>query len=341
MDALYVVARRPQTTPTSTIATFGNITTSTQAGSSSSSIANPHKKPRRSFILVDECKLGKRALEFKESSGDDNRWLSRFITETFPGLDDNAAQREKKRIRRAIKLSQKPTLELTQTASRSSHVPNSLRRRQSGAGKGFYNHVIREELFQWFIDCIEHHKARIPSFILLAQAELIAQDYRDGIQLRIQEGELDPSFEYKIPKFTAAWLYLWRRCYHLSWRTVNLRFKVSYGKMKELLCIFWINILRIRWLHYFLCGCEQILQIVNCDEKPLHFTSAHDQKTLAPTCSPKVSVVENMPMSRARFTWKTITQFKNAAADAVMKKGACLFKGIEIDKLICVMSSSG
>jgi hypothetical protein len=74
--------------------------------------------------------------------------------------------------------------------------------------------VIREELFQWFVDTIGNVKGRICSFIILAQAEIIAQDYRVGIALAIEKGEVDPCFEMLIPRFTAAWLFLWRRSYH-------------------------------------------------------------------------------------------------------------------------------
>ena len=85
----------------------------------------------------------------------------------------------------------------------------------------------------------------------------------------------------------------------------------------------------MRWLHFFLHGEVQILKMINCDEKPLWFTSAQDCKTLAPKGVKSVKVSENMPMSRSRFTWKTRTGWPKLPKDG--KLGGCLFRGMALE----------
>ena len=133
-------------------------------------------------------------------------------------------------------------------ASVSQRIQPHKRKRCVGGSKQFANEVIRDELFAFFVDSINNVHGRIPSFVMLAQAAVIGEDYKRGIQIKIANGELDPAFPIVIPKFTHQWLLLWRRAYGLSWRTCNLRFKVSFLKLKELTCIFWCNTLRIRWI---------------------------------------------------------------------------------------------
>ena len=141
--------------------------------------------------------------------------------------------RQKKRVYKAMReVSSHDAGTLARCASKAKAIEPNKRRRRNFKRPKFMNEVMREELFAWFVDSIENVKGRIPSFLLLAQAGIIAQDYKDGISKRIEAGELDPSFKVEIPKFTHAWLLLWRRQHNLSWRTVNLRFKVSWQKVQ-------------------------------------------------------------------------------------------------------------
>ena len=54
----------------------------------------------------------------------------------------------------------------------------------------------------------------------------------------------------------------------MSWRTVNLRYKVSAAKRDARLRIYWCNTLRVRVLHRALFG-EERLRFVGLDQKPL------------------------------------------------------------------------
>eukprot|EP00969_Alexandrium_andersonii_P176889 7821492-Alexandrium_andersonii.AAC.1 len=55
---------------------------------------------------------------------------------------------------------------------------------------------------------------------------------------------------------------------------------------------FWTNVLLLRFLWEALHG-DAPLPWVNCDQKPLWFTSASSEKTLAPKGSAKVRAKEN------------------------------------------------
>jgi len=286
-------------------------------------------KRRRSFMLTDEHKMGERAIAARAAASG-RRWIDKFVQTEFPEsqTDQKLLGANKFRVYKAMRTinAEDKSTAIKQCASRSLAVQNGRRRRHSSETSKFANPCIREELFAWFLDTLQNVKCRLSAFIILSQAHLIASVYLDGIQKAKEEGRLDESFQPVIPKFTNGWLYLWRREYGLSWRTVNLRFKVSWSKLKELICIFHINTLKIRWLHYYLCGERQILIMINCDEKPLYFTSAHDLHTLDFANKHNVGVVENMPMSRSRFTWKTRCAFPRLPDDG--KKGACLFRGM-------------
>ncbi len=290
------------------------------------------KQRRTAQLIVKKRALGNRATEAKRAATEGRYWITKFCHKEFPDCrgDDKKLGQAKKRVWSAMSQARKVDVDdVSRCASKSCSVEPRKRFRMNFTSPRFVNEVIREELFAWFIDSINNVRGRLPSFIILAQAVLLAQDYRDGIRKRIEAGDLDPSFKIVIPIFDFHWLFLWRRQYHLSWRTVNLHFKVSFAKMKELLLIFWTNILKIRWLHYFLFGCVQILKMINCDEKPFHFTSAIDAKTLAPTGSNRCPVIENFPMSRSRFTWKTRTGWPELPKDG--KIGAVLFRGTGLE----------
>ena len=99
---------------------------------------------------------------------------------------------------------------------------------------------------------------------------------------------------------------LWRWCqaYGVTYRTVNLRYKISHSKRILRLRVFWSNVLRVRLLHECLLGRDGI-DFVSMDQKPLYFNSSLASKTLAPRGARKVNVKESVADSRERFTLMT------------------------------------
>ena len=330
MHALYQVTRRIAggSTPNG----VNNIPFPHQEAHRQANLSARPPRTHQTQLIVDKLAMGLRAAAAKADAEGRKTWITEFCHRDFPDCkgDGKKLALQKKRVWSAMKeASSKDVGSLARCASKSLALALSKRKRKNYKSPRFVNEVVREELFAWFVDSIDNVRGRIPSFIILAQAEIIAQDYKDAIRKKIEIGELEPSFIFKMPFFTHQWLLLWRRQFNLSWRTINLRFKVSWKKLLELLLIFHTNILKIRWLHYFLFDLVQCLRIINCDEKPFHFTSAYDAKSLSYKGSKKCAVIENLPMSRSRFTWKTRCAWPKLPADG--KIGAVMFRGIGLE----------
>ena len=88
--------------------------------------------------------------------------------------------------------------------------------------------------------------------------------------------------------------------------------------------MFWENILRIRFLHYYLAGRRQCLKFVDSDEKPMWFNSVSDRMVYALKGTRKVAVNEIVQMSRQRFTVKTRCRYPKYPDDG--KSIAVMFK---------------
>ena len=204
-------------------------------------------------------------------------------------------------------------------------LPQSKRRRRQGAGgPGTVKcPEIGAEMFAWFVDSIKNVRGRLPSFILLDVARALSQDMRQWHAQQQEAGEIAPHVKLDLPVLDHSWLRRWRRMHHISWRTVNLRFKCSRAVLKSRLHIFWTNILRVRFLHLLLePGGELVFE--GMDQKPLWFTASSQEKTLAVKGARKVCVKENVPMTRARFTAMTRCRWPTPPQDG--RDLAVLFK---------------
>ena len=105
------------------------------------------------------------------------------------------------------------------------------------------------------------------------------------------------------------WLRGWRSRHHVTWRTANLTLKCSMVVLKRRLLALWCNVLRLRWLAYYVLGPSAIIVWINSDEKPLRFTSARTMNTLHHEGAQGIFVNENVPMTRERFTGMTRTMW--------------------------------
>ena len=92
--------------------------------------------------------------------------------------------------------------------------------------------------------------------------------------------------------------------YNVTYRTVNLRFKISHAKRNRRVMTFWVNCIRMNVLHQLLFGAGK-LRYIGYDQKPFYFNSSLAQKTLAMKGSDKVPIKENVAASRERFTGMT------------------------------------
>ena len=277
------------------------------------------KKRRRSHGLVATEQLAVQVLEAKEAARDESgkprrRWLQKFIASRVPATDNGEYQRQYDLARRLLKKETRESKEQprsgalrgrTSTGYAETNVPHSKRKRKRGGGNKSLSAAVNDELWHWFVDTVQNVKGRIPSQVLLAQAELLGQDLRQQYAQRMREGTVDTSAAPKLPKFNYVWMLRWRQKYGVTWRTVDLFYKCSLLKLKTRLRVFWCNVFRIRWLHYFLFGPLAVLRWENCDQKPLWFNNIGALKTLGLRGAKRVAVKENVAATRMRFTMMT------------------------------------
>ena len=282
------------------------------------SFAQLPPKKRSSYNLTQQQTRGKEALDFRDmymaKTGKSWGWLQAFVRECHEGDSMNAAEKRQmfNEIRCAVR-SCKSDVEksATQNGIRgmrrkcwiSSVAPAALKRMR-GAGRPPLGEAVAEELWTWFVDRLANVSARISSALLQQQAHLIKADAMECWRKQVECGETCPQQEPKFPKIDHGFVFRWRRAYGVSWRTVNLRYKVSHAKRKHRIRVFWCNCLRIRMLHEILHGAGK-LRFIGFDQKPLYFNSAHACKTLAQAGAKHVNVKENIAASRERFTVMT------------------------------------
>ena len=180
-------------------------------------------------------------------------------------------------------------------------VSSRDRKRRKGGGTRYKCAVLWEELWAWYVDRLRTCPGRIGTQLLVDQATVISSDIFDEWRMRSANGHADSRAEPKLPVITPGWVDRWRRAYGVTFRTVNLRYKISHSKRLLRLRVFWSNILRVRLLHECLFGRDGV-DFVCMDQKPLYFNSSLACKTLAPRGAKKVNVKESMADSRERFT---------------------------------------
>ena len=274
------------------------------------------KKRRRSNGLMDTEELRVKVLDSMEAARNESGtltkgWLRKFMVTLVPPTEKLEYQRKYDLARRLIKEGLKERKEQPRSGAQKgqraagyaeSNVRHSKRKRKRGGGNQSLASAVNDELWHWFVDTVQNVKGRLPSQILLAQAEVLGQDLRQQHEERVLAGTVDTAAAPRLPKFNFVWLKRWRQKYGVTWRTVDLFYKCSLLKLKTRLRVFWCNVFRIRWLHYWLFGPEAVLRWVNCDQKPLWFNNIGALKTLGLRGASRVAIKENAAATRMRFT---------------------------------------
>jgi hypothetical protein len=141
-----------------------------------------------------------------------------------------------------------------------------LSRRRIQQGPPFKCPLLRELLFDWFVDLRRSLATTIsPKFVLL-KARQLADDI-------VASQKTLGAFE-AMPKIDTNWLLRFKRDKNIVFRRPNTRFKCSRPVLLARMKAMWSNLLRIRRLAEVCCGNNLEHAIYGIDEKPIHFNES-------------------------------------------------------------------
>ena len=189
------------------------------------------------------------------------------------------------------------------------HTPDRvLLRRRGRQGRPFKCPVVRELLFDWFVDMRASVASNLtPRFVLMKARELAGQ----ALKHMRRTGEFSP-----LPVFGRVWLLRWKRDYGVVFRRPNMRFKCSKCVLVERLRAMWLNNVRVRRLLWHLTGVDVGSRLYGIDEKPVHFNEGGSKfvRTLEIAGAPSVKLKENHAATRERVSIMTCVTSDPAAA---------------------------
>ena len=288
-----------------------------------SEVACSQMLPRRSYARRDMETLAKEALEFKESHQQYRFWQREFLFSKH-GKDLLPSHMRGKQCE--LKAALRHGRAITQGTASRYVAPSDVRPYASGAGtqqfakpraepsnrkRVKYDRTNRkcqeldEEVWVWFVDRLATNKSRVCTTEVMTTAESYKQAVLQDWRTRCDNGHADSTKPPHMPKINNNWVTRWRRRYNVSYRTVNLRYKIPRATFMERLKVFWSNMIIVRRLHELLCPEEGPLCFVGFDQKPLWFNAITGERTMAHRGQKKAGVAENVSASRARFTAMT------------------------------------
>ena len=196
----------------------------------------------------------------------------------------------------------RPTNAARQTTNR------ALLRRRVKQGAPYKCPVLREFLYDWFVDMRASVCSNItPRFALMKATALadtvLAEQRKVGNYVA-------------LPKLDKHWLLRWKRDKGVGLRRPTLRFKCSRSVMIVRLRAMWTNLIRVRRLTEVLFGNDMASAIYGIDEKPLHFNESGSKNTcsLELVGAPSVKLKQNHAATRERATVMTTVSSNVAAA---------------------------
>ena len=284
-------------------------------GLSPASAAKKLARQRRSYFLGEQQELGHEACEFRdwflEEKGTVYGWATAFLAQRFH-VDDMRSPKAtamRKQLKGAVRTAlggqeQYRGRQGRKALARQKVINPRMRKRRSFGPRNVKCPIISEELWSWFVDRLHAVPGRVGTQLLVDQANIVSGDVYDDWLVRRAQGQADASCPPDLPQITRNWVDRWRRAYGVTFRTVNLRYKISHSKRILRLRVFWSNVLRVRLLHEYLFGRDGI-DFLSVDQKPLYFNSSLACKTLAPKGAKKVNVKESVADSRERFSLMT------------------------------------
>jgi len=131
------------------------------------------------------------------------------------------------------------------------------------------------ELYHWWVDLAQVNQARVPTFLIMAMAEVMLDDADRHVQLARDQGGPIPYFKRWI--VSTKWVSRWRYFFSLVPKCITCSYKVSYWKKLTRLGVLWRNTTRLLVFHELLFGPDK-LTFVSMDEKPYRFNACGETK---------------------------------------------------------------
>ena len=176
------------------------------------------------------------------------------------------------------------------------YLMSSLRGR-----KGARHHamILREALYEWFIDIKSACLTSISPHFMLRQARHMAT-------ICLQEMAKNGRF-VTMPIIDARWLRRWLDHYRIVLRQPNRRYKVSRAVGDARCVAEWTNVFKVRRLAWHFLGNDLSRKMMQVDEKPVHMNESGSKavKTLEFEGAPSVALRTNHSASRERVTIMT------------------------------------
>jgi hypothetical protein len=182
-----------------------------------------------------------------------------------------------------------------------------LLRRRVSQGASYKCPLIREYLWDWFVDVRRSVASHIsPKFVLMRARSIAAQ---------ILETQRRTGCYAPLPQLDKHWLLRWKRDKGVVFRKPNARFKTSKKVMIARLRAMWINNFKVRRLAQRLLGTDLAEDVYGIDEKPLHFNESGSKncRTLEIAGAPSVKLKENHSATRERVSVMTLVTTNLAA----------------------------
>ena len=197
----------------------------------------------------------------------------------------------------------------------------SLLRQCMRQGAPYKCPLIREVLWEWFVDIRRSLCTTISPKFVLCKARQIADDV-----LKFQRAT---SGFVPMPVLDRHWLLRWKRDKGIVFRKPNMRFKCSKAVLVERLRAMWLNLIRVRRLAERLFGNDLSKAIFGIDEKPIHFNEAgsKNMRTLEIAGATAVRLKQNHAATRERASLMTcVTSCPEAASQPRRLPMEVLFK---------------
>lgn len=185
---------------------------------------------------------------------------------------------------------------------------NMLLRRRLRQGPPAKCPVIRELLWDWFVDIRSSVAARLSPRLVLAKARQLADQV-------LQEQRATHQYE-QLPVLDKSWLLRWKREKGVVFRRPNMRYKCSKAVLLARLRAMWRNTFAVRRLAQRLLSTDLATAFMGIDEKPLHFNEGGSKgaRTLDIAGQGSVRLKENHAATRSRLSVMTTVVSSMAAA---------------------------